>query len=74
VLALKSGTIGCAYACNENKSATGKKNNDLNSEIRLTDENRTGKRNRLTQGASTNLLKCKTVFMVYQPNARIGSE
>jgi hypothetical protein len=73
-LALKSGVNVCAQVYNENKTVTGKKNNDLNGKERFTDENRTGKRRRLTQGASTNLLKCKTVFMVYRPYARIGSE
>jgi len=60
-VAVKSGDMGWAKPCRENKSATGK-SHVLNRGSRFTNANRTGISNRLPQGASTNLLKCKTVL------------
>jgi hypothetical protein len=59
---VKSGDIGCAKTGRENNSANGKKSHVLNKDSRFTNANRTGISNRLPQGASTNLLKCKTVL------------
>ena len=62
-LAVNSGTIVCVYPFNENNRRNGKHIQTENSFPGLPLENRTGKRIRLPQSASTNLLKA-TFFMV----------
>ncbi|OQP64676.1 hypothetical protein A3860_18110 [Niastella vici] len=73
-MAEKSGTITWAAPCKENKKTNGKQNHDLKSIRRYPLGNRTGRRIRLTQGASSNLLKCKTDFMVIGTTPPIGTE
>jgi hypothetical protein len=59
---VNSAVIGCAYPLNENSSKSGKHTHTENSFPGLPMEYRTGRRIRLPQGASTNLLKANFFY------------